>query len=1291
MVDIFVESFETDGNGTRYTTSVAEFTDGSGDFFTRTDGSNIDGSYEVTAADGGFYFAAMDTNGETGGADVVTVTWNTLDIAGFSNLNFSSLFAEDDSSDGDEDWDADALVFFEYSIDGAAFNKVIQFASGGETNTEPGLDTDFDEVRDGNALTNTFTEFSSVIPETGSNLDLRLTIENLEAGDEDIAIDNIKITGDNDDGSERVALDLSNYVRIGRYNLPEPSRTTAPTGSELALEVSTITYNSDTDTLFVLGDEGTSIVQVDKTGQLIDSMTLTDGDFDDPEGLTYVSNGQFVLVEERERQASLFTYTPGGILSQGEVQTVDLGTNIGNIGLEGVSNDPQSGGFIFVKEKEPQGIFQTEIDFDAGTATNGSETTENSTNLFDPTLLGLDDIGDVFALSGASFLAGQEAASNLLVLSQESGKIVEVDRSGIILSELEIESDAGNPLSVENQGFEGLTLDNDGLLYLASENGGGDNNHPQVWVYAPDSFTFPNAAPVAVSVANAVTSLLENSDTSSAIKLGNIIVSDDVLGTNILSVSGTHADDFEIVDNELFLKAETNLDFDTQPSYEVTIEVDDATLENTPDATTSFTLDLIDTAEATSLIVSEVAPWSSGNSSLNADWFEVTNTGDTPIDITDWRMDDDSASFANGAVISTEVTVIQPGQSVIFVDGDAATITAFKSIWFGSSAPDDFAIGSYDGPGLSTSGDAVSLFNASGELVTGVSFGASPSGSPFATFDNATGQPIVSNLSTAGINGAFSVIDAGEAAVLVGSPGTIDGTSATTTTVGIVATGATATENGPTPGELTILRTGDTTGDLTVTYSISGDADNGTDYTAIETNTVTFPAGTSQVAIGINPVDDGEQEDTESVTLTLTDGIDYDIQSNAESATVTIEDNDSVIPDFNLQITEIWPGNGEGDDLTEDWFEITNLGSEAWESGVAPELYYDDESQAPEDATVINGLTQLNPGETAIVVVGEAGDANTFRTVWESVIDLNNVEIGYTDGSGLGGGGDAVSLFVGLPSAEATPVDVEAYPDTDAYPGQSYDVTLSAFSIAGENGAVATDVNDANEAAIASPGTLPPSNDNDDEVLVFGSLNDDSFDGEIGETQFNAVNDLLFTGAGEDTVDATTGSGNRIYAGSETDELFAGTNDRFFAGAGDDILDATLSQGGNRLYGGAGNDDFFGGWNNDRLLGGKGFDRFFLAEESGESIITGGADSDQFWLANAGFPVATNTITDFTSGEDILGVAGIGVGDIEDLSISQSGDDTTIGFNGNPLAILLNVDSNSLTNNDFSFVNEVVA
>lgn len=73
------------------------------------------------------------------------------------------------------------------------------------------------------------------------------------------------------------SVNLEDYQLVGRYALPEPTRVTPPTNSVLAQEVSAVTWNRDTNTLFVLGDGGTSIVQVGLNGNLIDSMTLAKG------------------------------------------------------------------------------------------------------------------------------------------------------------------------------------------------------------------------------------------------------------------------------------------------------------------------------------------------------------------------------------------------------------------------------------------------------------------------------------------------------------------------------------------------------------------------------------------------------------------------------------------------------------------------------------------------------------------------------------------------------------------------------------------------------------------------------------------------------------------------------------------------------------------------------------------------------------------------------------------------------------------------------------------------------
>jgi uncharacterized protein YjiK len=133
-------------------------------------------------------------------------------------------------------------------------------------------------------------------------------------------------------------------------------------------------------------------------------MTLNAGDFEDTEGITYVGGGKFVLVEERLRQVDLFTYVPGGILRRADVQSVKLGTTVANVGIEGVTFDTKTGGYIAVRQSQPTSIFQAAINFAGGSATasNGTPilpTTDNPPVLFDAAKTGLSAFNDVFSLS----------------------------------------------------------------------------------------------------------------------------------------------------------------------------------------------------------------------------------------------------------------------------------------------------------------------------------------------------------------------------------------------------------------------------------------------------------------------------------------------------------------------------------------------------------------------------------------------------------------------------------------------------------------------------------------------------------------------------------------------------------------------------------------------------------------------------------------------------------------------------------------------------------------------------
>lgn len=170
---------------------------------------------------------------------------------------------------------------------------------------------------------------------------------------------------------------------------------------------------------------------------------------------------------------------------------------------------------------------------------------------------------------------------------------------------------------------------------------------------------------------------------------------------------------------------------------------------------------------------------------------------------------------------------------------------------------------------------------------------------------------------------------------------------------------------------------------------------------------------------------------------------------------------------YTLQVTEIFSGQA-GADLTADWFEIQNTGTQDWVSGTDPDLYYDDDSADATTADLIQGISTIPAGGFAIVLISNTpADITQFIDVWGAVIDLTGVEVGYTDGAGLGGGGDAVNLWLDDPLL-SSPFTTATYPDTAANDGQTYDVDLAAFSTVGNaNNAVET------IAQAGSTGTVP--------------------------------------------------------------------------------------------------------------------------------------------------------------------------------------------------------------------------
>ena len=187
-----------------------------------------------------------------------------------------------------------------------------------------------------------------------------------------------------------------------------------------------------------------------------------------------------------------------------------------------------------------------------------------------------------------------------------------------------------------------------------------------------------NAAPTAVSLTNVRVSLAENSDTSTRVHVADIVVTDDDLGTNNLSLSGADADIFEIDGMELYLKADTLLDFEAKTQFLVTVEVDDPDVGPTPDANTAFTL------EITNQPITDIEIESGGSVDENSAADTVVATfqaSENPVEpLAQFRLIDDASGL-------------------FYLDGNTLRVADGAQLDFESATQHTVVIGATDGTG----------------------------------------------------------------------------------------------------------------------------------------------------------------------------------------------------------------------------------------------------------------------------------------------------------------------------------------------------------------------------------------------------------------------------------------------------------------------------------------------------------------------------------------------------------------------------------------------------------------
>ena len=135
-----------------------------------------------------------------------------------------------------------------------------------------------------------------------------------------------------------------------------------------------------------------------------------------------------------------------------------------------------------------------------------------------------------------------------------------------------------------------LTLGANGVLTLVGQSLGNGIDWELVRIdyieLIPTGAPAGNAAPTAVTLIPVVAGIAE--DTLAATKVADIAVTDDGQGANTFALTGEDASLFEIVGNELFLKAGQTLDATANPTLDVAVTVNDASVGADPDAVSAL-------------------------------------------------------------------------------------------------------------------------------------------------------------------------------------------------------------------------------------------------------------------------------------------------------------------------------------------------------------------------------------------------------------------------------------------------------------------------------------------------------------------------------------------------------------------------------------------------------------------------------------------------------------------------------------------------------------------------------
>jgi uncharacterized protein YjiK len=224
-------------------------------------------------------------------------------------------------------------------------------------------------------------------------------------------------------------------------------------------DLSGLAYDPDHDRILgITNGVPMEILALTRDGDLLERYPLIG--FEDTEGIAYMGKGRVVIVDEQQQRLHIFTLPEiaGPIRAeQTESLAIEINLSEHNKGFEGVTYDPANDRIFAIKERDPRQLYSI-------TGMLGSIGNRMQIRIKD--LTAWVDRG-VFSkdLSEGYY---DPRTGHLLLLSEQSSNLTELDQQGNFVSILSLRALAGDLKHTLPQA-EGMTMDNKGELYIVSE------------------------------------------------------------------------------------------------------------------------------------------------------------------------------------------------------------------------------------------------------------------------------------------------------------------------------------------------------------------------------------------------------------------------------------------------------------------------------------------------------------------------------------------------------------------------------------------------------------------------------------------------------------------------------------------------------------------------------------------------------------------------------------------------------------------------------------------------------